>query len=376
MSYKPRDVYRGRRKFKVPLTIFLFVVAGVLVVSVGLFYGLQQYLEYDQNGVTLQLPFSGQSKTGEQAAVATPQGTAAPDAVQVDVVYQNPDFSDINLTVGQNLSSIKAFYIGYEDVVSSTALSAKASTAKAQGCTSLIMEMKTQSGQLAWSSKTDTAVAYGTGGTEDFTDTVSSLHKQGFTVAAQISCCADTLLATRNWTIALQNSAGAPYVDDNGVYWLDPYNHAVRDYLIGLMKELGAMGFDEIILADLYHPINKDGFRYTVTLQTDPSPVAAVCQLARKLAEAMDSSKVTLSALISDSSLRNDLSTSTGQDLSIFWKLFDRLYCLTDTDNASSDLEKAGSFLPNGDTTNRFVPECYYHTPNGFDSWALVVPSN
>jgi len=359
----------------VPLTIFLFVIAGVLVLAVGLFYGLQQYLVYDQNGVTLQLPFSGQRETEEQA-VATAQQTAAPDDVQVDVVYENPDFSNIDLTVGENLSSIKAFFVDYQDVVSSTALASKTSIAQAQGCNSLILEMKPQSGQLAWNSTADTAVAYGTAGTEDFTDTIASLHEKGFSVAAQISCCADTLLATRNWTIALQDSAGAPYADSSGVYWLDPYNHAVRDYLIDLMKELVSMGFDEIILADLYHPISDSGFKYTVTLQTDPNPVTAICQLGRKLAEAMDSSDVILSALISDSSLQNDLSTSTGQDLSIFWRLFDRLYCPTDTDNASSDLEKASAFLSDGSATNRFVPVCTYHTPSGFDSWVLEIPSD
>ena len=374
MSYKPRDVYRGRRKFKVPLTIFLFVVAGVLVLAVVLFYGLQQYLVYDQNGVTLQLPFSGQSKTEEQA-VATAQQTAASDDVQVDVVYENPDFSDIDLTVGENLSSIKGFFVDYQDVVNSTALASKASIAQSQGCNSIILEMKPQSGQLAWNSTTDTAVGYGTAGTVDFTDTVASLHQQGFSVAAQISCCADTLLATRNWTIALQDSSGAPYADSSGVHWLDPYNHAVRDYLIGLMKELVSMGFDEIILSDLCHPINDSGFKYTVSLQTDPSPVTAICQLGRKLAEAMDSSDVTLSVLISESSLQNDLSASTGQDLSIFWRLFDRLYCSADTDNASSDLEKASSFLSDGSAANRFVPVCT-HAPSGFDSWVLEIPSD
>ena len=57
MPYRPKDIYRGRRKFHVPLTILLFVLAGLFIGAVVMFYALQQYIVYDQSGVTLQLPF-------------------------------------------------------------------------------------------------------------------------------------------------------------------------------------------------------------------------------------------------------------------------------------------------------------------------------
>lgn len=358
-----------------PLTILLFVLVGALVLGVALFYGLQQYLVYDQNGVTLQLPGMGSGENTTDSASASAQASSAPAPVQVEIIYEDPDFSDISLVVGEDLSSTKALFVAYKDVVDSVALATKISGAKSQGCDGLILEMKPQSGQLAWGSMVEIAVGYGTSGTQDYTQTIETIHDQGLTAVAQISCCADTLLATRNWTVALQTADGAPYADSDGVYWLDPYNHTVRTYLIDLMNDLAAMGFDEIILADLYHPVSDAGFSYTVTLQTEPKPTVAVCQLARKLAEAMEGSGVRVSALISADSLRNDRAAATGQDLDVFWRLFDRLYCPSDANTASSDLEKAASYLA-GSASNRFVPVCTYSAPEGFDSWVLKIPDS
>ena len=74
MPYRPRDIYRGRRKYRVPLTIGLFVLAFLIVSAVALFYILQQFLVYDQTGVRLQLPFMAQETVEEElpAAEITP----------------------------------------------------------------------------------------------------------------------------------------------------------------------------------------------------------------------------------------------------------------------------------------------------------------
>ena len=67
MPYRPRDIYRGRRKYRVPLTILLFTLAVLLAGSVGMFFFLQQYMVYDANGATLQLPFGREDQTQDAA---------------------------------------------------------------------------------------------------------------------------------------------------------------------------------------------------------------------------------------------------------------------------------------------------------------------
>ena len=355
MSYRPRDIYRGRRKFHVPLTIFLFVLAGLFIGAVVLFYTLQQYIVYDQNGVTLQLPFMQ-----TEAPLLSEEEEEAPvpafEPIAVQVIYEEPDYSDIDMGGWQDLSPTQARFIPFSDASSDTKLAAALSNAQSNGYSGVVLELKDRSGRLAWASGSELAAAYGTGGTMDYTDTIEALHEQDMTCAAQICCFADELMATRNWPATLQQTSGTPYRDGNGVYWLDPYNRTVRGYLIELVQELSAMGFDEIILADLYHPVSDAPFLYSVTLLTEPNPVTAVCQTGRRITEELKGSGTPISVLISADSLRNGRAEQTGQDLSVFWRLFARVYCPTDYWTAASDRDLAVESLNDGDPSVRFVP--------------------
>lgn len=369
MPYRPRDIYRGHRKFRLPLTIILFILCVLIVGGVVLFYGLQQYLVYDQNGVSLQLPF-----TGGTAAVSESEDTASAEilaSVQVEVVYDDPDFSDVNLGGWENLTATQALFVPYDDATQSQAIADVLESVSGSDYTGLVLELKDETGLLAWSSASELAVSYGTAGTRDYAGIVAAIHEKNMTAAAQISCCADSAMATRNWPLALQSAPGVPYQDSKGRYWLDPYNRSVRNYLADLTKELAAMGFDEIILADLYHPINESAFTYSVTIQTAPDPVAAVCAMGRRLAESLSGTETTVSALIDTNSMRNAASAQTGQDLDIFWRLFARLYCPSDAYSASSDIELATSRLAQGDASVRLALVCPY-APENVTSYVIA----
>lgn len=370
MPYRPKDIYRGRRKFRVPLTIILSVLGVLLVGSVVLFSVLQRFVVYDASGVTLQLPSSADTAAEEETILATPDPTFEP--VEVEVIYETQDFADTDLGGWEELESVQALFIAREDVSSATLLAAAVTRAQEGDYSGVVLEMKDETGQLAWASQTETAVNYGTYGTADVTETIAALHEQGMTVAAQISCCADTLLGTRNWTVTLQTASGEAYTDDDGVLWLDPYNGTVRAYLEDIVAELAAMGFDEIILADLYHPIAGEGesFTYSVSLQTDPDPVAAICLLGQRLVTAAEDTDTAVSVLLDTDSLRNGNGSKTGQDIEIFWRLFARLYCPTSADMVTSDKELTVAEINAGSADIRFVPVCA-SVPEGCASYVI-----
>lgn len=368
MPYRPKDIYRGRRKFRVPLTILLFVLAGLLIGAVALFYALQQYLVYDQSGVTLQLPYMRTEPPAEETEEAPP--TPAFEPVEVQVIYDEPDFSDLDLGGWQGLGSVRLRFVPFADASSQTRLAAAISAAQDGDFNGVLLELKPRSGQLAWASENELAAAYGTAGSMDYAETVAALHEQGLLAVAQISCCADELMGTRNWPVTLQQVSGTPYKDSGGVYWLDPYNRSIRAYLTGLARELAAMGFDEIVLADLYHPVGEGSFLYSVSLPTEPNPVTAVCQMGRRIAEALAESETAVSVRIDADSLRNGLSAQTGQELSIFWRLFARVYCPTDYWTASSDLELAAETMNAGTADVRFVPVSEL-IPEGMGSYVV-----
>ena len=353
MPYRPKDIYRGRRKFRVPLNIFLFVAVFLLAGTIAAFYILQQYIVYDATGVHLEFS-GGQEEPAPEENVPTPEPTFAP--VPVEIIWEDPDFTSIDLGGWQDLKTVQARFIPMQTVVNGQNLAtAIGEITGGDFYSGAVLEMKDRSGQLAWPSASATAVAYGTGGATDVTAVIAALHEAGKTAAAQISCFADRLLTERNWTVALQ-SGGAPYTDAAGVCWVDPYNRSVRTYLEELAAELAAMGFDEIILADLYHPISEAGFAYSVTLRTPADPVVAVCQAGKRIVQAVDGTGVTVSARLDGDSLRGGLGSQTGQDIDIFWRLFARLYCPSAPDVLATDMELALDKMADGSADTRFVP--------------------
>ncbi len=368
MAYRSRDVYRGRRKYTLPLMILLFALAFLLLGTVLAFYGLQQFIVYDETGVSLQ--FSRPSEEGEENPVVIPLGPDLSGMV-VNIVYRDPDLSGISLPVGEDTGARQAGYIHFAETQDPEDLAERIAALQQEKYEAIVFEMKTESGYLAWASQSPTAYSYGLSGTQDFTETLAALKEAGIHTTARISVCADDLLAVRNWPIALRTQAGTPYMDENGHYWLDPYNRATRLYIIELMKELAAMGFDEILLDELYHPMSDAGFSYSVPLHIEPNPQAAVGQLAVKLAQAAQELDVELSVCVDAHSLRHSLAASSGQDVELFWRIFDRIYCPSDKEMAAADRDIA---LRDGGAAERFVPICAYQSPENFSSYVLFSP--
>ena len=375
MPYRPRDVYKGRRKYKVPLTIILFVFVALIIGAVALFYILQQFVVYDANGVTLVLPWEeGAADTAQvesdPAAEPTPD-TRAP--VEFEIVFLEPDFSSMSYAVDWEPTATHSLYLSAAAAADSATLSSSISEAVSAGCTGIVLQLKDSSGQLLWPSATDMAIAYATGGSMDYTAYLDTAHSQGLTVAACLSICADNLLAERDWLVTLGTESARTYTDANGISWLDPYNEDIISYAVDMAMELAALGFDEIILDELRIPTDSPlPLVYTTTLTDETSPVTAVCRLGQRVCEALDGSGVLVSAMLDAEGLRSGLGEQSGQDPTSFAHLFDRLYCRTDSAQAASDLALATAGITDGTGSCRFVPVCY-DIPDGMESWSRII---
>ena len=181
MAYRPKDIYRGRRKFRVPLTIFLFVLAALLAGGIGMFFFLQRYIVYDAGGATLQFPSQREEETVPEAQ-NTPEPTFEP--VPVEIVWEDPDFSELDLGGWEDLKAVKARFIPLDTVISATSLDTAVASAQGEGYDCVVLEMKSSDGRLAWPAASQTAFSYGTAGTADVTGVIAALHESGCTVAA------------------------------------------------------------------------------------------------------------------------------------------------------------------------------------------------
>lgn len=367
------EVYRGRRHRLNVLGIVAGAIVVLLLLAVVLFFGLQKYIVFGSEGISVVLPGA---QTGETEGT-TDDGTREPlEDVEAAVTITEPDYSALAATAGEGLQDMTAVYVPSSSV-SLSGVGSYLDVMSSYGANALVLDVKPVSGQLAWASSSEIATSYGTNGTTDLGALVDAIRQQDpdIYLAAQLSCCLDALLATRSPTTALTLNTGAAYVDTEGA-WLDPYNETVSQYIIELCEDLISLGFDEIILHSLAMPITDQPIAYSVELSSTPSPEAAVCSLAMTITNALSSYDVPVSVILDTTSLRNGLAAQSGQNLEVFGKIFDRLCSATDSAWRSNvDLSLIDQYLELGDAAQRYVPIMEY-VPEGYSTCIVRVPES
>lgn len=351
MAIQPKEVYRGRRKYRTVLAVLFSVVAILIAAAVVLFYSLQKYIVYDKDSLSLVLPFM----TADAAGIGTDGGDAPPSGSDIvaDLIIEEPNFDDVATDAGENLTELRAYFVPAGEVTAER-LTLYASTIGDEEGDALVLEMKPVGGQLSWASDSRTAASFGTVGTEDLGDAIAALKAENVYLVAQLSCFADELMGTRNAPVALRYADGTPYIDSDGKYWLDPYNRSVRQYIIELMRELEGMGFDEVLLTDFRHPEQAEGIIYSQDMSAAMDIVSCISNNALKIKEAFTESELRISVMY-DSAVFTGESVNSGQDAEFFFKVFDRLYCNPPAGGLEDISASLRTRMKSGDFSSRFV---------------------
>ena len=156
------------------------------------------------------------------------------------------------------------------------------------------------------------------------TEPLERLRDRNAYLIARVSALADTSMATRYAPIALKNSNGSGVFVQDGTAWLDTYSDIVRDYLSGLMQELKDLGFDEVLFNGFYLP-DSPLLQYSAAMTGTPDPLSAVSSLAVWLRGEADRIGIRMSVQLEATPLLHMESAKVGQDLSLFFKVFDRI---------------------------------------------------
>lgn len=369
MAVRPKEVYRGKHRRRNIVTILLFIVAVLVVGAVVMFYSFQKYIVYGQDGVSLELPILATPAPTDESG-----GTADFETVNAELVIDPADYSAVAATAGEDLAPLKGLLVPAASV-SEAGIAEYESLMASYGANALVLEVKPDSGQLVYASGVSTAASYGLSGAFDLQAQVTALKDKGIYLAALVSCCTDNLLATRNPLIALRNAYGGVYTDTSGM-WLDPYSSMVRDYIRDLSLELAQMGFDEVILRNLAHPVTDDALVYSETLSSTPTPAGGVSGFAVSLSSAMTDSGAVLSAVLSADTLHNGLSDKTGQDAELFFKVFDRVCGPADSAwQYGADRDALSAYITVGEAAMRWLPVMSY-APDGASCWIVNVPDS
>lgn len=373
-----QEFYKGRRKRRNYALIPFVIVLALAALVVVLFYSMQKYAVISKEGVEMVLP-------GEEPAAGTVIDSSGAEVrvfepVDVSLVYDAPDYSRITAVAGRDAKPVRAIYIAAEDINTDHLMEM---AARLSSGNALLLEMKPRAGALVWHSEASLAQRYSlyyqSALDNDVPGMIQNLkaygeeHDKDIYLVAQISCCVDDLIPVRVMGYTLRSEAGWDYKDDNGTY-LDPYSIDIRDYIVTLCRELFAMGFDEVVLADVMHPVkseNVSGILYTAEMSTTPSPITAVCGFAVYVAEQLEDEDGLLSIYLDSARALVGPDESTGQDGVLFSKIYDRLYYRTDRWTYTYNLQDMEPTITIGALTDRLVPVVINYLPEN-SSWVYI----
>ena len=363
MIVKGHRVYRGHRSAgKSGAPVLLTIVVLLLIALLLAFSLLPEYVVYHRDSVEMVVPMlqeSGEGYTVESLPAPAPYGGSAMASIEV----AEPDYSRISLAQTATLQYLNGYYVPFSKV-SAKGIENAVKEAERSGVRGLVLEMKDESGKLAWMSGVATASSNAANSTWDPTATLGELKAQGWTITAEISCAVDTLLAGAMPEVALRDRTGSPYVDSLGG-WVDLWNRSVRTYIAELCTDLMAMGVDEIILSHVEHPLTE--VTYTREIAGSLNREAFCMNFAIAVRDAIDKTMkdkgVHLSARVPHDVLTRG--TDNGQSMDNFLKVFDRLVIETETYSDDAPVFTGKKI----DSTLRFVPQMTWTFGGG--SWIL-----
>ena len=384
MAREQPEFYKGERKKKnyaiIPVVIILFLVTMVVV----LFYSTQKYATISENGVKVELPIFGgdtviSSTSGK--AVDTGDPDYVPETTNAQIQFDSADYTLIEATAGADVRPVRGIFVSYGDINYDKVeeYANRLSTGN-----SLMLEVKTPNGYMQWYSESEVAYSYALNmnsqeSTANLQKIVDMCKDRNIYLVAKISVCRDDVLATHASNVILRDQYGGGLYDENGNY-LDPYNQTVRDYTVQLVRELWDMGFDEVALDNVLHPVienesdeNAIIVSYTRQMSTTPTAVGAVCGFAVNVAQQLEErgKNKFLSIYVNDPVALVRANTKSGQDGRFFLKIFDRVYYDTDMYAYTFNVEDIKPGITVGNYKDRFVPVVLNYLPDN-TSWILV----
>ncbi len=374
------EFYKGSKKKTSHYYVPVAVAVALIALLVVLFYGMQKYAVITKDEVKVALPFlEGESAQTAQSGIG--ETSAEVEHTTVSISFDQPDYTSITPIARTDVKAVRAIYVPHENI---TLEKLEDYAARLQTGDAMLIEMKPRSGNLMWYSRSSAAVGYGLSVETEVTNSiqryVDMLKEKNVYLIAKISCCVDERYPAYSTLVALKTASGMNYYDETGM-WLDPYSQKVRDYVAEMAQELYNIGFDEVVLADLRHPVpdpdrGEVEFIYNAEMSTTPSAEGGICgfavSIAQRLAEREEGKVLSIYSYTPVSLVKTD--PGTGQSTPLFFKLFDRVYYETDRGTYTYNLQDITHSISEKEAARRFVPVVVNYLPDNPDkiSWVLI----
>ena len=276
--------YRYRRilnRIGVAALIFLLIF---LIVWLCWVIWLQRYVVYTSSGAKLDFSQSSYEISGVEAA---------PPKSDMEVsIFYNEGADAIDTT--KEMTQLSGYYITsdmYKDDLDNVMLQVE----RLPNSTPIMVDMKGPFGTFFYNSKLEEAITSQSTNIQGVAQLLDRINKKGFYKIARISALRDRTFGENHVSSGLYMlSRAGLWMDEGGMYWLDPTNATAINWISSVVLELKEMGFDEVLLDNFRFPQN-DKYIFNNGDKTE-----ALQSAAKKIVEACASNKFVISFGVDD----------------------------------------------------------------------------
>lgn len=275
--------YRHRRSLQRIGTVLLVLALILVIVWLCWVVWLQRYVVYTDDGATLNFELSSYDVTGEEAV--------PPQAEEKISIFYNEGADAIDTT--KEMEQLNGYYIT-SDMFQQDMSNVLTQIERLPAETAVMIDMKGPFGSFFYQTNLGNAVVSASTDIQAVADLVKKLETKGFYTIARISAFRDRTFGENNVPCGLYMlSRAGLWMDEGGMYWLDPTNASVTSWISSVVLELRDMGFDEVLLDNFRFP-NSDKYIFT------GDKPAALQAAAATINSACASSKFVLSFCVDD----------------------------------------------------------------------------
>jgi hypothetical protein len=243
-------------------------------------------------------PIAGASVwTEAQEAITTADGRFALDDVPPGrwLVVRRPGYERLRLAAGRATLTlrlrpqvIKAAYLTYYGIHDREIRTRTLDLVEATELNALVIDVKGDRGLIPYRTAVPLALEAGAQGPvmiRDMFGLIAELKGRRIYSVARIVVFKDPVLANFRPALAiLDRRTGRPWLDREGLAWIDPFREEAWGYAIAIAKEAAAKGFDEIQFDYIRFP--ADGALWAARYSRDPTPEARLAAVSGFLARA------------------------------------------------------------------------------------------
>jgi hypothetical protein len=238
--------YRTARVLKrLGIVVLTVLLLSVLVLSCWLLW-LQRFVVYTRDGAKLDLSLS-QEFVGGEAAVPPDAG----DRVQI---YYNE--GDNALNISKDLQQIVGYYadkIALEGDIDQVLAQIRELPRDA----AVMVDVKSPKGSFFYSSKVSEDRNPDIE-TQKMDELIRYLAEKNIYAIARLPALRDYAYGLEHVSDGIPIEGGYLWADDSYCYWLNPARENVQTYLLEIIAELKALGFDEVVLDEFRIPYAEE----------------------------------------------------------------------------------------------------------------------